>query len=183
MQPFFKFAFIFATVTTFFVLPMSSKSLFGNIVHTLTTNLYFYPFTVIAHQGDVQCLIAICLRMTHPIAESIRMRFVYLRDSDINIEAIVQLFLLAIRLEYDSYSQYIIYFLEWYVLILHFIPYRINRFHPCNNMVFKSHFIELGSYRRSKFLKDFITFGSRSTQFLFQFGIFFGRLIFKTQIL
>ena len=47
-QPFFQFAFVFAT-SAFFVLPMGGETLFGNSVHPFASYLYFNPLAVVAH--------------------------------------------------------------------------------------------------------------------------------------
>ena len=47
---------------------MCIRDRFGNVVHTFTANLDFDPLPVIAHEGDVQGLIAVGFRMAHPVS-------------------------------------------------------------------------------------------------------------------
>ena len=83
---------------------MSGETLFGNVIHSFTTNLDFNPLSVITHQGDMQCLITICFRMAHPVAQTVRMRLVYLGDGNVNVETVVEFFFYVTWLEDDTDS-------------------------------------------------------------------------------
>ena len=78
-------AFLFHT----FVFPMGGKTLFGNVVHSFTTNLDFNPLPVVTHKGDVQGLVAVGFGMAHPVAQAVGVGLVYLGYGDVNVEAVV----------------------------------------------------------------------------------------------
>ncbi len=102
-QPFLQFAFIFAA-SSFFVFPVGGKALFGNVIHTLTADLHLNPLPVVAHQGDVQGLVAVGFGMADPVAQAVGVGLVYLGDGDIDVEAVVQLLFHIARFEDDAYG-------------------------------------------------------------------------------
>ena len=90
-QPFIQFAFIFAA-SAIFIFPVGGETLFGYVIHPFTADLYFNPLPVVSHKGDVQGLVTIGFGMTHPVAQTVGVGFVYFRDGDIDIKTIVQFF-------------------------------------------------------------------------------------------
>ena len=79
--------------------------MFGNVVHSFAANLNFNPLPVVPHQGNVQRLITICLRMTYPVTEAVRMRLVYFGDRDVDIETVVEFLLYVARLKNNTDGQ------------------------------------------------------------------------------
>ena len=65
-------------LNTVLVFPVSCKSLFGNLVHTVGTYLHLNPLTCLRHQCNVQCLIAVGLRLREPVAQTVGVALVYL---------------------------------------------------------------------------------------------------------
>ena len=59
-----------------FVFPVSSQALFGDIVHTLATDLHLNPVATRTHNSDVESLIAIRLRSVDPVASAVGVRSV-----------------------------------------------------------------------------------------------------------
>ena len=181
MKPFFQLAFIF-TSTAFLILPMSSKSLFCNIVHSPATDLYFNPLSPITHQSHMQSLISISFRMIHPITQSVRMRFIYFGNCHIYVKAFIQFFLYSFRFKNDSYSQNIINLFKRNMLGLHFIPYGIWGFYTCLDFIFKPHLIQFSTNRRSKLLKNFITGSLGGSQFILYLLVLLRMFISETKI-
>ena len=60
--------------------------------------------------------------MAHPVAQTVRMRLVYLGDGNVNVETVVELFFLIAWFEDDSNSQQVKYFFERNMLGLHLVP-------------------------------------------------------------
>ncbi len=162
---------------------MSSEALLCNIVHAFTAYLYFYPLTIIGHKGDVQSLISIGFRMTYPVADAIRMRLIYLRQTDIDVEAIVHLHFWRSRLEDDAYREDIIYFIKSNMLGLHLVPDGIDRLDTCHNTVFQSHLVKLLTNRSCKLSKHLITLSCRFFQLQLYLAILFWMLVLETQVL
>ena len=89
LKPFIQFR-IFLNMI-FLILPMRSKTFLCNVVHSATTDLYFYPLSVRTHYGEMQCLISISLRTTYPIPNTIRTDTVNIRNRRIDIPALILL--------------------------------------------------------------------------------------------
>ena len=155
-QPFTQFAFIFAA-SSFFIFPVSGKSLFGDVVHTFASYLYFNPLSLVAHQCDVQCLIAVGFRVTYPVAQTVGMWFVNFRDSYIDIEAIIQFLFLISWSKDDTYGKNIINLFERDMLGLHLVPDGIRRFYTCQDTIRNTHFIQLCTDRSCKFGENTFT--------------------------
>src|SRR5574344_833280 len=51
MQPVFKFSFVlWGICRSFLIFPVSSKTLFRDLIHPVGTDLYFYPPSLLTHQ-------------------------------------------------------------------------------------------------------------------------------------
>ena len=121
--------------------------------------------------------------MAHPIANAIRMRLVYLRDSYIDIETVVHLFIKGNGLEDDTYRQDVINLIERNVFRLHLVPNGIYRLDTSHDSVFQPHLIKLLAYRGGKLCKHFITFGSCFLKFNLYVPVFFRMLVFEAKVL
>ena len=131
--------FVFQTVLVF---PMSGKSLFCHLIHTVGTNLYFYPLACLGHQCHVQGLIAIGLRMTEPVAQTVWMRLVDFGDGDVDVETLVDLFFPDFRREDDTDGKDVIYIFEGHMLVLHLAPYRIRCLDALLDLVVDAHLVK-----------------------------------------
>ena len=120
--------------------------------------------------------------MANPIPQTIGMRFIYLRDRNIDIKTFVQLFFRILWRKNNTNGKYIIYFLKRNILRLHLVPDRIWRFHSRHNLVVYAHFIQLSTDRGSKITENLITGCCRILQFFFYLFVFFRMFILKTQI-
>ena len=76
-EPFVEFA---SAIVARRVFPVGSQSMLRELVHTFGAYLYFKPLAVVAHDSDVQCLIAIGLRHGYPVANTLRVWTVDLGD-------------------------------------------------------------------------------------------------------
>ena len=180
-QPFVQLALILAAAA-FLILPMCGESLFGNVVHTFTANLDFDPLPVIAHEGDVQGLIAVGFRVAHPVAQAVGMRFVYFGYGYVYIEAVIQLFFHVTGLEDDTYGKQVVDFLERHMLCLHLVPNGIDGFDAGKDTVFQSHFIQLGTYRSGELFENLVAFYGCRFKFLFYLAVFFRMLVTEAQV-
>ena len=145
--------------------------------------MHLNPLPVVAHQGDVQGLVAVGFGMADPVAQAVGVGLVYLGDGDIDVEAVVQLLFHIARFEDDAYGKQVIDFLERYMLGLHLVPDGIDGFYPGEDTVFQAHLIQLGTYRGSEVFEYLVTLNGGGFQLLFYFAVFFGVFVFETQVL
>ena len=110
------------------IFPMGSHALFVDVVHSLRANLNFNPFTIVAHQGYVKRLVAVGLRMAHPVAESVGMGFVDLGQSYVDVEAIVDFFFRMMRRKDNADGKDVEDFIKRNVLVLYLRPNRVGAF-------------------------------------------------------
>ena len=122
-QPFIQTTFTLYT----FVTPMGRKTTFGNIIHTFGTNLYFHPFAFRSHNGRVKRFIAITLRNTEPIPQTLRIRHIHIRYNGVDLPTFL-LFLLKLRIKDNSDSKQIVYPFERTFLLLHLLIDGVNGF-------------------------------------------------------
>ena len=66
--------------------------------------------------------------MAHPVAQTVRMRLVYLGDGNVNVETVVEFFFYVMWLEDDKDSKYIKYLLKKNNICLHIFEDRIDLF-------------------------------------------------------
>jgi len=53
------------------VCPVSGDTFLCDFVHPARTDLHLYPYTCLAHQCAVQGLVAVVLRIVHPVADAV----------------------------------------------------------------------------------------------------------------
>ena len=111
-EPVIEFSLIIGFAIALLIFPMGGKSLLCNLIHAVGTNLHLYPSALITHKSHMESLIAISLRMTEPVTQTVRMRLVKLCDSHIDTETLIYLFFDRRRGKDDSYGKDIIYFIE-----------------------------------------------------------------------
>ena len=71
VDPFIHLALAVAHYATFLVCPMRSDTFFCDFVHPAAADLYLDPDTGVAHEGTVQSLVTIVLRMIYPVANAV----------------------------------------------------------------------------------------------------------------
>ena len=170
-------------ITSFLVLPVRSHTLLSDIIHALTANLHLYPLTMSAHERHMQCLVTISFGLVHPIAEAVRMTTIELRESNIDIEALIGLFFGVVRFEDDAYGKDIKYLIESKVLGLHLTPYRIGRLDTSRERILHAHLIKLGLDGCGKVCKEFLAFSLCDGKFFLYRCILLRVLILEAEIL
>ena len=107
---------------------MSSQSAFRDLVHAAGTYLHFHPFPFRAHHSDVQRLVTIAFRDREPVAQTLRVRLVHIRNNRINLPAFLLLLSrVRLRIEDDTDGEQVINPLKRRFLLLNLVPYRMNR--------------------------------------------------------
>ena len=111
-----------------FISPVSSQSVFRDLVHAAGTYLHFHPFPFRAHHSDVQRLVTIAFRDREPVAQTLRVRLVHIRNNRINLPAFLLLLSrVRLRIEDDTDGEQVINPLKRRFLLLNLVPYRMNR--------------------------------------------------------
>ena len=124
-QPFIQLAVIRLACLVF---PVSRVSPFGYLVHAVGTDLHLDPLSVGRHDCHMQRFVAVRLGRRDPIAYTLGMRAVELRDGGIDHPALVFLAERVFGREDDTHRQQVIYVFERTLLPHHLLPYRINGF-------------------------------------------------------
>ena len=144
-------------MTRLFILPMCCVSFLRNFIHSASTNLHLHPFPFLTHHCGVQRFISVSFRSADPVAQTIRIGCEVIRYYGIHFPAI-RFFSFIRRINCDTDSKQVIYFLKSNLLLFHFIPDRVNRFWPALYFVFKTFFIEFFPNRTRKLLYKLFTF-------------------------
>ena len=161
---------------------MGGKALFGHVVHAFATDLYFDPLAVVAHQGDVKRLITVGFRVAYPVAQSVGVGLVYLGNSYIDVETVIQFFFQILGREDDADGQDVVDFFEGNMLGLHLVPDGVNGLDTCQNMVLHAHFVQLGTDRSREVLENLVAFGGCGFQLLLDDFIFLRMFIFEAEV-
>jgi len=180
-EPLFQFALVFLGRSVL-VFPVGGKALFGNVVHAFASDLHFYPLALVAHQGDVKRLIAVGLRVVHPVAQAVGMWLVNLRDSHIDAETFVRLGFQIGRVEDDAYGQDVVDFLERDVLGLHLVPDGVGRLDTGQDAVSDAHLVQFFADGCRELAEEFFAFLLRFFQQVLDLGIFFGVLVLEAEV-
>ena len=143
-QPFVQFRLVLRKLFLHAVLvfPMGGKPLFGNLIHTVRTDLHLYPSSLFRHQGDMQCLVAVSLWMTQPVTQAVGMRLVNLRDGNIDVEALVDLLLPFVGCEDDADGKDVIDLFEGDMLVLHLVPDGVRCLYTFLDLILDTHLSE-----------------------------------------
>ena len=112
-----------------FIKMMRSVSGFSNLVHALRTNLYFHPFSQVAHHGGVQGFVAIGFGYRNPVADAVVSGFVDFGDEGVNLPTVEPLSFRR-RIQNNTDGKDVVHIFKRDILFLHLLPYRIDRFHP-----------------------------------------------------
>ena len=108
----------------------------SHLIHAVAADLHFYPSTLLTHQGDMECLVTISLRMVEPVAQTVGMTLVYLADGYVDVEAFVHFIFSYLRSENDANGENVIDFVERHVLVLHLVPNGIRTLDTCLDLIF-----------------------------------------------
>ena len=168
---------------TVLVFPVGSKTLFGHLVHTVGTNLYLDPFTLFRHQRDVQRLIAVGLRMTEPVAQTVGVGLVDLTDGDIDIEALVDFLCTVLGGEDDADSKDVVNLIEGDVLVLHLVPDGVGTLHTLLDGVVDTHAVERLTDGGCKLGEQVLTGVTTLRELTFDGGKLIGVFVLETQVL
>ena len=131
--------FLFNTVLVF---PVGSETLLRDLVHTVRTDLYLYPSALLRHQRHVECLIAVGLGVGEPVAQTIGVRLVDLRDGHVDVEALVDLLFPDSRGEDDAHGEDVVDLLEGDVLVLHLVPDGVGGLHTFLDLILDTHLLQ-----------------------------------------
>ena len=164
------------------ILPVGSEALLCHLVHVVGTYLHLYPFTLLRHERHVQSLIAVCLRVVHPVAQTVGVRLVYLTDCDVYLEALVDFLRAFLRRINYTYSKNIVDFVEGDVLVLHLIPNRIRTLHTRLQIILDAHLVEGSTYRSGKVLKEHIALRLRICKFSFYIVVFLRMFVAEREV-
>ena len=164
------------------VLPMRGKSLLRDVIHTIGTNLHLNPFALLAHEGVVERLIAVGLRIGKPVTEARRMRLIDFGERTIDAIALIHLVLTIVGHEDNADGQKVIHLAEGDVLVLHLHPDGIRTFDAGFQRIFDAHFVELLADGRRKLVEDGVALRLRLSQLLLDAMVFIGMFVFKTQV-
>ena len=132
---------------------MSGVTTFGYLVHSVGTYLHFDPFSVAAHDGHVQRLVAVRFRHRDPIPYTFGVRTVHLRDSGVDHPTLVFLAHRLVGREDDSYRQQVVHIFKGTLLPHHLLPDRIDGFDARFDGVLVAHACESLADRNGKLLK------------------------------
>ena len=103
----------------------------------------------------MECLVSVGLWVVEPVAQSVWVRLVYLRDSNIDVETFVDLLLTFLRCEDDAHCQYVVDFVEGHMFILHLIPDGIWCFDAFFDFILDTHLLECLFDRSCKLVEEF----------------------------
>ena len=109
-------------------------------------NLHLNPLALVRHQRNVQSLIAVGLRMIYPVAQTVGVRLVYLVDSHVYAEALVNLLRAKLRSVDYAHGEDVVYLVERNVLVLHLVPDRVGALYARLNLVLYAHTVERLAY-------------------------------------
>ena len=182
-EPVVQFVFVFRIFAAFLVFPVGCESLFCHLVHAVGTDLHFNPSSLLAHQGYVQGLIAVCLRMVEPVAQAVGVTLVYLADCHIHIEAFVYLVGAYLRRYDDADGEDVVDFFKRYVLVLHLVPNGIRALHTCLELVFYAQFVEHFAYWGCKLCEERVTLRLGISKLMLYVGIFLRMVVAEAEVL
>ncbi len=180
LQPLVQFVIFLDPVLLIF--PVGCKSLFGNIVHPPASDLYLNPLPVGSHHSEVKGLISVCLRMAHPVTDTVRTKLIDIGDGGIDVPALLLFIHAGKDLKDDTYSEQIVHFVELDTFVLHFVPDGIDRLYASPHLVLYIHFVKSLDDWHSKMFVNFIPFGRGLFDLLREIGKSLGVLVLETEL-
>ena len=115
--------------------------MFGDIVHSFGSDLYFHPFVLRSQYGGVQTLVSVALRHAEPVAHTLRVRLIHVCNQGECLPAL-HVFLLSRRIDDDADGEEVIYTLEGALLLLHLLPDGVDTLGSSLHVIFQSGSIE-----------------------------------------
>ena len=95
--------------------------MFGYIVHTLRTDLYFHPLAFRSHYGGVQALVAVALGHAEPVAQTFGVGAIHISHDTVNLPAVLFL-ALGLGIQDDADGKQVVDAFKLTPLLLHLLP-------------------------------------------------------------
>ena len=168
---------------TLLVFPVGGEALLRYLVHALRADLHLYPLAGLRHQGDVQRLVAVGLRVVGPVAHAVGVRLVELVDGHVNLEALVYLRLPALGGEDDANGEDVVYLVEHHMLVLHLRPDGIGGLHAGVNHVAHAHLVQGGTDGGGELLEEDVALLLRIGQLRADALVFHRVLVAEAEVL
>ena len=119
------------------ILPVCREAALRDVVHALGAHLHLHPCTLGAHHRRVQRLVAVGLGYAYPVAQTVGLGRVDVRDAGIYLPALRLFGWEGQRLEDYAYGEEVVYLLEGYALALHLVPDGVDALDARRNLVLK----------------------------------------------
>ena len=103
--------------------------------------------------------------MRQPVAQTVGVTFIYLRDSDIDVEALVDFLFSVARGEDDTNSQDVIDLVKGDVFVLHLVPNGVGGLDAFLYLVAKPHFLQFYFDGDDELIEEFVARGFGTCQF------------------
>ena len=162
---------------------MRGIAVFSDLVHSVGTDLHLNPLAVLTHYRHMQSLISVRLRRRDPVADTLRVRTVDLRDRRVNHPALVFLAHRLVRREDDTHRHQIIDILKRALLAHHFLPNGVNRFDSLLHRERITHTCQPFADRSREDLIVLQLAGFNLLQLVVNLFPSLGVLVFETQVL
>ena len=131
----------------------------------------------------MQGLISIGLRVIEPVADTVRMTLVNLRQRHVDVEALVDLLLAHLWNKDDAHGQNVVDLIEGDVLVLHLVPDGIRCLHPLAYLIVDAHFLQGSLNGFLKLVERLMTGYTCLFQFPLNKGIFLWMFKLETEVL
>ena len=161
---------------------MGCESLFCYLVHAVGANLYLNPASLLTHQGNVECLVSVGLRMVQPVAQTVGMALVNLADGYIYVETFVHLVGAHLRRHDDANSQNVVDFIEGNVLVLHLVPNGIRALDTCLDLVIHAQLIQFFTDRSGELCKEGVALRFSICKLMLNVGIFLWMVVAEAEV-
>ena len=170
-------------VAIILILPVSSKTLFCDVVHVSRAYLHLYPLALLTHQRHMESLVAVGLRVGEPVAQTLRVRLVHAADGNIDAEAVVNLIFFGFGVIDDAHGKDVVYLVEGDILLLHLVPDGVGSLDAGLDGVFDAHLVELLADGSRELLEERLALGIGMRKILLDFGILLRELIMEGKVL
>ena len=181
-QPVVQLVLILSIFATLLVFPVGCKSLFCYLVHAVGADLYLYPASLLTHQGNVESLVSVSLRMVQPVAQTIRMALVNLTDGYIYVETFIHLVGAHLRCHDDANSQDVVDFIEGNVLVLHLVPNGIRALDACLDLVIHTQLIQFLTNRSGELCKEGVALRFGICKLMLYVGILLWMVVAEAEV-
>ena len=111
------------------------------------------------------------------------MALIYLRDSYVDVEALIDFFFALVGCKDDAHGKYVVYLFERHMFILHLRPDGVGGFYALLNLVFDAHFIQCSLNRFRKLVEQFVALHLGVFQFLLDAGILLRMFVLEREVL